>query len=77
MKIKGVSEELKARMNKIGITKYEQIATFSDDEIAKVDESLSLDGRMERQDWIGQARNLAAEAAVAEAPAPAEETPKA
>ena len=72
MKIKGVSEELKGRMMKIGITKFEQISNFTDDELAKVDESLSLDGRMEKEDWIGQARALAAEAAVAEAPPAAE-----
>ena len=59
-------------MAKIGITKFEQISTFSDDELAKVDEALSLNGRMEREDWIGQSRALAAEVAVAEAPAPAE-----
>ena len=72
LKIKGVSEELKGRMAKIGITKFEQISTFSDDELAKVDEALSLNGRMEREDWIGQSRALAAEVAVAEAPPPAE-----
>ncbi len=71
-KIKGVSDELKARMSKIGVTKFEQIANFSDDELAKVDEALSLNGRMEKEDWMGQSRALAAEVAVAEAPAPAE-----
>ena len=74
-KIKGVSDELKARLTKIGVTKFEQIATLSDDDLAKVDESLSLNGRMDREDWVGQSRALAAEVAVAEAP-PAEE-PKA
>jgi len=71
-KIKGVSDELKGRMMKIGVTKFEQISTFSDDELAKVDEALSLNGRMEKEDWMGQARTLAAEVAVAEAPAAAE-----
>ena len=75
-KIKSISEELKARLNKLGVTKFEQIAELSDDDIAKVDESLGLDGRMEKEDWISQARSLAAEAAVAEAPAPAEEPAK-
>ena len=72
-KIKSISEELKSRLNKLGITKFEQIAELSDDDIGKIDESLGLDGRMEREDWISQARGFAAEVAVAEAPAPAEE----
>ena len=67
-KIKGVSEELKQRLNKIGVTKFEQIATFNDDELTKVGDAMSLSGRMEKEDWVGQARTLAAEAAVAEAP---------
>jgi len=72
-KIKSISEELKSRLNKLGITKFDQIAELSDDEIGKIDESLGLEGRMEKEDWLGQARGLAAEVAVAEAPAPAEE----
>jgi len=77
-KIKSISEELKNRLNKLGVTKFDQIAELSDDDITKIDETLGLDGRMEKDDWISQARTLAAEAAVAEAPAaPAEEAPKA
>ena len=75
-KIKSISDELKSRLNKLGVTKFEQISELSDDEIAKIDESLGLEGRMEKEDWIGQARTLAAEVAVAEAPAPAEEAAK-
>jgi large subunit ribosomal protein L19 len=75
-KIKSISEELKTRLNKLGVTKFEQISELSDDDIAKIDESLGLDGRMEKEDWISQARGLAAEAAVAEAPVPAEEPAK-
>jgi len=67
-KIKSISEELKSRLNKLGVTKFEQIAELSDDDIGKIDESLGLDGRMEKEDWIGQARTFAAEVAVAEAP---------
>ena len=71
-KIKGVSEELKLRLAKIGVTKFEQIADFTDDELTKVDDAMSLKGRMEKEDWIGQARALATAAAVAEAPPVAE-----
>ena len=42
---------------------------LSDDDIANIDETLQLDGRIEKDDWIEQAQNLVAEAAVAEVPA--------
>lgn len=68
-KINSIGPELQKLLNKYGITQYEQISNFSDDEITKIDEVLNFEGRMEREDWIGQARNLAAEAAAAEVPA--------
>jgi large subunit ribosomal protein L19 len=64
--IKGVTAELAQRLNGIGVIKFEQIANFSDDDIANVDESLSLEGRMEREDWAGQAQRLLAEATAGE-----------
>jgi len=68
-KIKGVSADLAGRLSTIGVIKYEQIANFSDDDIANVDEALSLNGRLEKEDWVGQAQKLLAEAAAAEVPA--------
>ena len=68
-KIKGVTPELAGQLNGVGVIKYEQIANFSDDDIANVDEALSLQGRLEKEDWVGQAQKLLAEAAAAEVPA--------
>jgi large subunit ribosomal protein L19 len=68
-KIKGVSADLAGRLGTIGVIKYEQIANFSDDDIANVDEALSLNGRLEKEDWVGQAQKLLAEVAAAEVPA--------
>ena len=73
-KIKGVSADLAGRLSTIGVIKYEQIANFSDDDIANVDEALSLQGRVEKEDWVGQAQKLLAEAA---AEVPAEDDKKA
>jgi large subunit ribosomal protein L19 len=67
-KIKGVSADLAGRLGTIGVIKYEQIANFSDDDIANVDEALSLQGRLEKEDWVGQAQKLVAEQAAAEVP---------
>lgn len=65
-RINGVGEVLVEKLHAIGITKFDQIAGFSDDEIVKVDEVLDFKGRIEREDWIGQARGLIAEATVDE-----------
>jgi large subunit ribosomal protein L19 len=66
-KIKGISADLAARFHKLGCIKLEQIANFSDDDIANVDEALALDGAIEKGDWTGQARALMAEATAGEA----------
>ena len=68
-KISGVGEVLVAKLNKLGITKFEQIANFSDSDIAQVDDALSFKGRIERDDWVGQAVTLMAEATAGEVPA--------
>ena len=47
----------------------QQVANLSDEDIANIDDTLNLSGRVEREDWIGQAKRLVAEKAVAEVPA--------
>jgi len=68
-RITGVSADLAARLHSVGVIKFDQIANFSDDDIANVDEALSLGGRIEKDDWVRQAQGLVAEAAAAEVPA--------
>ncbi len=58
-KISGVGKVLEGKLNAIGITRYEQIAAFTAEDIAKVDELLSFKGRIEREEWISQAAELA------------------
>jgi large subunit ribosomal protein L19 len=67
-KIKGVTADLAGQLNGLGVIKYDQLANFSDDDIANVDETLSLDGRIEKDDWVRQAQALVAELAAAEVP---------
>jgi large subunit ribosomal protein L19 len=78
--IKGLSAELAERLKGLGVIKFEQIANFSDDDIANVDEALALEGRVEKDDWVGQAQRLLAEATAGEVSAEgeqkAEEKPK-
>ena len=68
-KIPGISEDLEAQLRKFNVLRYDQVAAFSDDDIANLDEALQLNGQIERDDWVGQAQRLMAEATVAEVPA--------
>jgi large subunit ribosomal protein L19 len=67
--IKGIEDVYGKKLNDLGIITFAQIANLTDDEIAFLDDRLSLHGRIEREDWPGQARNLMAETTVSEVPA--------
>jgi len=58
-KITGVGPVLEGKLNALGITRFDQIAAFSAEDIAKVDDLLNFKGRVERDDWVGQAKQLA------------------
>ncbi len=68
-RIKGIDADLATRLRQLNCYKFEQIANLSDEDIANIDETLKLDGRIERDNWIKQAQELVAEAAAAEVPA--------
>lgn len=59
-KISGVGPKLEQTLNELGIYKFEQIAAWTQENIAYVDARLSFKGRIERDDWIGKAKELAA-----------------
>ena len=67
--IQGVTPELEKKLNKLGLIKFEQIANLSDDDIAKVDETLKLNGQIENDDWTSKAVALMAETTADEVPA--------
>ncbi|MEM9045796.1 MAG: NADH-quinone oxidoreductase subunit NuoE [Pseudomonadota bacterium] len=58
-KIKGVGPKLEAKLHSLGVFHYDQIASWTATEIAWVDNELSFKGRIERDDWISQAKALA------------------
>jgi len=58
-KISGVGPVLEKKLNALGITTYDQIVNFSADDIARVDEVLNFKGRIERDNWVEQAKELA------------------
>jgi len=68
-RISGITSDIQSQLRKLGVIQYGQIAAFSDDDIAKVDDALGLGGQIERDNWVDQARDLMAEATVDEVPA--------
>ena len=72
--IPGVGQELEHKLNKLGLIKFEQIANLSDDEIAKLDEALKLNGAIENNDWVAKSVELMAETTADEVPAQDEES---
>lgn len=60
-KIKGVGPKLEAMLHGMGFYHYGQIANWTADEVAWVDENLEgFKGRVSRDGWVAQAKVLAA-----------------
>jgi len=55
----GVGPVLEKTLNEFGIYHYRQIAGLKKTDIAEIDEALNFKGRIERDDWIKQAKELA------------------
>jgi len=58
--ISGVGPKLEKTLNKLGFWHFHQIASWKKADVAIVDDELSFKGRIERDDWIKQAKALAA-----------------
>lgn len=60
-RMKGVGPKVAALLNGLGITRYDQIAAWSDADVERVDSQLgAFKGRIGRDQWVEQARLLAA-----------------
>lgn len=57
-KISGVGPKLEALLNELGFFHFDQIAAWTPEQIAWVDNRLKFKGRIERDDWISQAKKL-------------------
>lgn len=57
--ISGVGPKLEGVLHDLGIWRFSQIAAFTPADVAWVDERLQFKGRIERDDWISQAKALA------------------
>ncbi len=58
-KISGVGPVIEKKLHALGITKYAQVAAFSQADIEKVDLELNFKGRIDRDNWLDQAAELA------------------
>lgn len=65
--IKGITTELAARLKQLNLIKIEQVANLSGEDIGNIEDALNLPGRVEKDDWIGQARGLLTASPEAEA----------
>jgi len=59
-RIKGVGFVIEEKLHNLGIFHFDQIAAWTESEIKWVDSHLAFSGRILREDWIGQAKKLAA-----------------
>ncbi|MDE4143066.1 NADH-quinone oxidoreductase subunit E [Phaeobacter gallaeciensis] len=58
--LKGVGPKLEETLNELGFFHFDQIAKWTESEIAWVDSRLKFKGRIERDGWIEQSKQLAA-----------------
>jgi len=57
--IKGIGPAIQKKLNRLGIKRFEQIAGWDPADVAVIDQRLAFGGRIERENWIAQARKLA------------------
>ncbi|SMR71890.1 LSU ribosomal protein L21P [Aliiroseovarius halocynthiae] len=58
-KLSGVGPALEKKLLAAGVTTFAQIAAWGEADIAEFDEKLSFKGRIEREGWVEQAKELA------------------
>jgi len=63
IRIKGIGPVNERKLNEHGIFHFDQIAAWKKADIEAAEAYLAFDGRIAREDWIGQAKTLAKEVA--------------
>jgi predicted flap endonuclease-1-like 5' DNA nuclease len=57
--IKGIGPVNERKLNGHGVFHFDQIAAWTKSDVEAAEAYLAFDGRIAREDWIGQARALA------------------
>lgn len=60
-RIKGIGPKLEQTLHEMGVTDFAQIAAWTDNEVREVNAKLRFQGRIERDEWLAQARAFIAE----------------
>jgi predicted flap endonuclease-1-like 5' DNA nuclease len=56
--IKGIGKVIEKKLHEMGITSFRQIAAMTPEDAHRVNEAIEFPGRVERENWIEQARTL-------------------
>jgi len=56
--VKGIGKVLEKRLNNLGIYHFEQISLWTEEQQAWIDARMSFPGRVEREAWVKQAKEL-------------------
>ncbi|WP_342105197.1 30S ribosomal protein S2 [Methylobacterium sp. SI9] len=64
-KLNGAGPQIVQKLNDAGIYHYWQIAAMTPEDVTKVDTDLKLNGRIDRDSWVSQARGFVEAAAAA------------
>ncbi len=54
--IDGIGPVIGAKLAELGVTTFRQIAVWTPEDIDRIDDYIAFPGRIQREDWIGQAR---------------------
>jgi NADH-quinone oxidoreductase subunit E len=57
-RISGVGPKIEELLHKLGVVSLNDVAAWTPTDVARIDLELGLDGRILRDDWIGQAQKL-------------------
>lgn len=58
-RIRGIGRRIEGQLHAMGVTRFAEIAAWTDEDVARVDATLKFAGRIRRDDWVGQAKLLA------------------
>jgi predicted flap endonuclease-1-like 5' DNA nuclease len=54
--INGIGPVIEGKLNGMDITTFAQIAAFTAEDVERIDGELNFKGRIDREDWIAQAK---------------------
>ncbi|HRK15021.1 MAG TPA: hypothetical protein PK490_12065, partial [Prosthecobacter sp.] len=59
-RIRGITPGIQQKLRSLGVRRYEHIASWTPQQVRDISRHLAFKDRIEREDWTGQARDLAA-----------------